>query len=140
MSESSENKPPAHNEETDVKTGMEQPKFKLIDDELEKEWLDVLKKIPAKFGADIEMEGIIFLIGVQELGLGYKKFKKDEKLDVMHIAICTLLEPYGYYQYEGKDTEGWPHWKLNDQLPALKPGHQKALMKQAMIEYFKDKL
>lgn len=140
MTEIPENKPDNHQEEASVKVGGEHPKFKLIDDEVEKEWLSVLEKIHARFGSDIEMEGIVFLIGVQELGLGYKKFKKDEKLDVMHIAICTLLEPYGYYQYEGKDSEGWPHWKINDQLPALKPGHQKALIKQAMIEYFKDKL
>lgn len=116
------------------------PKYKLLEDEVEKEWESTLKKIHTRFGADIEMEGIIFLIGVQELGKGYQKFKKDDKLNVMHVAICSLLEPYGYYEFGGKDEDGWPHWKINEQLPPLKPGHQKALMKQAITEYFREKL
>ena len=140
MSETPENKPARRDENSFTSAGGDTPKYKLLDDELEIEWKKTLKKIHVRFGADIEMEGIIFLIGVQELGKGYQKFKKDDKLNVMHVAICTLLEPYGYYEFGGTDEDGWPHWKLNEQLPPLKPGHQKALMQQAITEYFSDKL
>jgi hypothetical protein len=57
----------------------------------------------------------------------------------MHIAICTLLSPYGFYEYDGEDKDGWPHWKVNAQLPPLKPGQQLQLMKQAIVDYFKEK-
>ena len=57
----------------------------------------------------------------------------------MHIAICTLLAPYGYYEYEGLDKDGWPHWKVNEKLPSLKPGNQLQLMKQAVVDYFRNK-
>ena len=67
------------------------------------------------------------------------KFSKNGKLDVMHIAICTLLAPYGYYEYEGLDKDGWPHWKVNEKLPSLKPGNQLQLMKQAVVDYFRNK-
>jgi hypothetical protein len=29
----------------------------------------------------------------------------------MHIAVCTLLMPSGYYELEGKDSDGWPHFR-----------------------------
>jgi len=106
------------------------------DTDLESEWKMLLDQLTPKFG-DLNVEGIIFLIGVQELGKGYQKFKKDEKLAVMHIAICTLLESFGHYEFIGRDEDGWPHWKINEKLPPLKPGQQSLLMKQAIIDYFK---
>ena len=105
--------------------------------ELEANWNTLLQKLTPQFG-ELDVQAILFLIGVQELGKGHQKFRKDEKLDVMHIAICTLLTPYGYYEYEGRDKEGWPHWKTNDKLPALKPLQQAQLIKEAIVEYFKD--
>ena len=72
-------------------------------------WDNVVKKISDIFndGQIIDLEGIIYLIGLQELGL--KKIQKDEKVNIMHIAICTLLEPYGYYEFDYVDKDGWPH-------------------------------
>lgn len=109
-----------------------------MDNELENNWKSLLKKIGETFGEDINMDALLFLIGVQELGKGRQKFSKDQKLDIMHIAICTLLTPYGHYEYEGTDSEGWPHWKVNEKLPSLKPMQQEQLMKRAIIEYFKE--
>jgi hypothetical protein len=106
---------------------------------LDTEWSKLLESLSSKFG-ELEMEGLIFLIGIQELGKGYQKFRKDEKLEVMHVAICTLLEPYGHYEFIGRDTDGWPHWKTNEKLPPLKPGQQALLMKQAIVDYFRDKV
>lgn len=98
---------------------------------------DVSKRLEIRFGGDLDLQAILFLIGVQELGKGKIKLSKNEKLDVMHIAICTLLQPYGYYKFEGIDAEGWPHWTANEKLPPLKPAQQQTLMKQAIVEYFK---
>lgn len=110
-----------------------------MDKELEQEFDKVREALSEQFGQELDMQGILFLVGVQELGKGYRKFKKDEKLNVMHIAICTLLEPYGYYAFEGLDKDGWPHWKVNEKLPPLKPAQQGRLMMQAIVEYFKEK-
>lgn len=109
-----------------------------MENELNKNWEQVLIKLEKQFGEEMDLQAILFLIGVQELGKGYRKFSKDEKVDVMHVAICTLLEPYGYYEYEGLDKEGWPHWKRNDKLPALTPQQQTSLMQEAIIDYFKN--
>jgi hypothetical protein len=101
------------------------------------EFQDVLKSLAPQFGEDIDVQAILFLIGLQELGQGKIKLSKNEKLDVMHIAICTLLTPYGYYEYKGVDEEGWPHWQVNEKLPPLKPMQQEILIKEAIVEYFK---
>jgi hypothetical protein len=109
-------------------------------EELDKEFKRISEVLSQQFGdgAAIDMQGILFLIGVQELGMGFQKFKKDDKLAVMHIAICTLLERYGYYEFEGRDDDNWPHFKLNEKLPPLKPAQQHLLMRDAIVEYFKE--
>jgi hypothetical protein len=107
--------------------------------DIEEKWKQLLKDLGKKLDAeDLDLQGLLFIIGLQELGTGYRKFSKDEKLDVMHVAICTLLEPYGFYMFEGKDQDGWPHWKRTAKLPALNPAQQTELMKEAILEYFRD--
>lgn len=108
---------------------------------LKENWEKIEELISEKFGDGerLDLDAIIYLIGVQELGIGAKKFKKDEKLNLMHIAICRLLEPYGYYEFDFFDDDGWPHYKTKEQLPTLKPGEQTILMKEAIVQYFTEK-
>jgi hypothetical protein len=105
---------------------------------LKEKWDATVKKLSAQFadGDTLNLDGIIYLIGVQELGQGQRRFKKDEKVNLMHIAICKLLEPYGYYEFDFFDPDGWPHYKVATQLPNLKPGEQSVLMKEAIVNYF----
>ena len=109
-----------------------------MDEALHLEWKELVKKIELTFGEGIEIESIILLIGIQELGKGYFKPSKDEKMDLMHIATCKLLESSGHCKYTGKDADGWPQWEIVNDLPALKPGEQKEWMKRAIIAYFKE--
>jgi len=108
------------------------------DIELKNRWENLVAKLSAQFadGDPLDLDAIIYLIGVQELGQPNKKFKKDEKVNLMHIAICRLLEPYGYYEFEYFDEEGWPHYKIKELLPNLKAGEQQVLMKDAIVNYF----
>lgn len=108
----------------------------MIDKTFEKQWEELEQKIAKDFGGDLDIQAILFLIGVQELGKGAQKFSKDEKLDVIHIAICRVLEPFGFYKLEYSDQDGWPHYKSLKPLPSLKSGEQLKLMKQAVMDYF----
>ncbi|GAB1308023.1 hypothetical protein KH5_07060 [Urechidicola sp. KH5] len=107
--------------------------------ELKQNWQEVVALISDKFGdgETLDLDAIIYLIGIQELGTP-RKFKKDEKINLMHIAICRLLEPYGYYEFDFFDNDGWPHYKVKEELPTLKPGEQSILMKEAIVRYFKE--
>ena len=104
---------------------------------MKSDWQILQEKLKERFQQELDTDAIIFLIGLQELGKPYRKYKKDEKLEIMHVAICTLLEPYGFYQYEGKDAEGWPHWTLKEEIPHLEAKHQHRLMVEAIVDYFK---
>tara|TARA_B110000003_G_scaffold152808_3_gene153552 strand:- start:23103 stop:23471 length:369 start_codon:yes stop_codon:yes gene_type:complete len=103
-------------------------------------WEFLVEQLTTQFsdGDTLNLDGIIYLIGVQELGQGKRMFKKDEKVNLMHIAICKLLEPYGYYEFNYFDKEGWPHYKTITELPNLKPGEQTVLMKEAVVNYFEE--
>jgi len=105
---------------------------------LKEKWNLLVDNLSAQFadGDTLNIDAIIYLIGVQELGQGHRKFKKDEKVNLMHIAICKLLEPYGYYEFDFFDNDGWPHYNTINELPNLKPGEQSVLMKEAIVSYF----
>jgi hypothetical protein len=108
------------------------------DEQLKKRWDNVVQILSVQFadGEMLDLDAIIYLIGVQELGKVHQTFKKDEKINLMHIAICRLLEPYGYYEFDYIDKEGWPHYKVKEELPPLKAGEQSVLMKEAIVNYF----
>jgi len=111
------------------------------DEQLKNRWDNVVQILSNQFaeGDVLDLDAIIYLIGVQELGKIHQTFKKDEKLNLMHIAICRLLEPYGYYEFDFVDKDGWPHYKIKEELPALKAGEQSVLMKEAIVNYFLEK-
>ncbi len=108
------------------------------DEQLKQRWDLVVKKLSDQFadGDILDLDAIIYLIGVQELGQLNRTYKKDQKLDLMHIAICKLLTPYGYYTLDFVDDDGWPHYKVLETLPHLKAGEQSVLMKEAIVNYF----
>jgi hypothetical protein len=108
------------------------------DIQLKERWERLVNILSDQFsqGEDLDLDAIIYLIGVQELGKVHRTFKKDEKLNLMHIAICRLLEPYGYYEFEHFDGDGWPHYRVKEALPPLKAGEQSILMKEAIVNYF----
>jgi len=111
------------------------------DIQLKERWEKVVAILSNQFaeGDQLDLDAIIYLIGVQELGKFQQLFKKDEKVNLMHIAICRLLEPYGYYEFEFFDKDGWPHYKVKEELPPLKAGEQSVLMKDAIVNYFIEK-
>jgi len=108
------------------------------DKEFHARWAQLLAKLRADFGEEIDYDGIIFLIGLQELGKGKIKLKKDEKLEVMHIAVCKLLSRYDYYRFLGNDEDGWPHYEPTEELPHLSSLQQHKMIKTAIIEYFEE--
>jgi len=111
------------------------------DIQLKERWENLVSLLSNQFsqGEDLDLDAIIYLIGVQELGKIHQTYKKDEKLNLMHIAICRLLEPYGYYEFDYVDTDGWPHYTVKEELPPLKAGEQSVLMKEAIVNYFLEK-
>jgi hypothetical protein len=104
-------------------------------------WNELQHRIAQDFDTDIpDIKVMLFLIGVQELGQGPKKFSKRQKEELMHIANCRLFSKLGFYELEGLDQDGWPHWKLVNPIPNYTILEQEMLMKSLVIDYFEDVL
>jgi len=104
---------------------------------LDQHWEVLTTNLVRKMGIKKpDLNAILFLIGVQELGQGKQYFSKEEKQDLMHIAICKVLSLSGYYQLKGLDENSWPHWELKKKLPFIDLLSQEAFLKMHIIEYF----
>ncbi len=103
-------------------------------------WERITQYFQEKFGVEngTDVEAMLFLIGVRELGSGRQNYSKDEKLNLLHIAVCRLLIPFGYYEFSHNDNDGFPHFLQLQELPILAPNEQRILMQKAIIQYFKD--
>jgi len=84
------------------------------------------------------MEAILFLIGIQEFGELRKKFSKEQKQDLMHIAVCSLFRQSGYYELERVDEDGWPHFRQLKALPVMTMPEQENFMKDHILLYFEN--
>ena len=109
-----------------------------INDDLQSRWWNLEAKLVERFGKKPDLESILFLIGIQELGGTKDKFTKEQKQDLMHIAVCTLLMPSGYYELEGKDADGWPHFRQLRSMPDMNAFEQENFLKDHVLLYFEE--
>lgn len=107
----------------------------ILDDTTKGKWYQVVFNLKRMFGKKPDMNGILFLIGVRELGQ-LREFSKEEKMDLMHIATCKLLSYEGYYQYQSTDNEGWPHYKLIENPPYSDLMSQENRLRKLVVAYF----
>lgn len=107
--------------------------------EVNKKWVELQERIARDFDSELpDMKVMLFLIGVQELGKGPMKFSKRQKEELMHIANCRLFSELGFYELEGVDQDGWPHWKLVKKIPAYTLLEQEMILKSLIITYFEN--
>lgn len=109
-----------------------------VQDDLQQRWWTLEAKMVERFGKKPDMETILFLIGVQELGDIKHKFTKEQKQDLMHIAVCSLLAKSGYYEIEKVDEDGWPHFKQLKAMPDINFAEQENFLKDHVLLYFEN--
>ena len=108
--------------------------------ELDFEWLQVQHQVKDAMRKDSlpDLNTVLFLIGIQELGRWRRDFTKEEKQDLMHIGVCCLLGYDGYYEFAGRDEDGWPHWRQVREIPVQPVADQEKLLKVKAVQYFKE--
>jgi hypothetical protein len=109
-----------------------------FNDDLQSRWWKLEEKLMERFGKKPDVETILFLIGIQELGDVNAKYTKEQKQDLMHVAVCTVLMPSGYYEIEGVDADGWPHFKQLKAMPELDAFQQELFLKDHILLYFQN--
>lgn len=108
----------------------------LANDDLQQRWWQLEAKLLERFGKKPDMEAILFLIGLQETGFEEQKISKEQKQDLMHVAVCTLLQSSGYFILEGKDPDNWPHFKQLKEMPGYGLFEQENILKDHILLYF----
>ncbi len=109
-----------------------------IKDDLQQRWWKLEEKLMERFGKKPDLNAILMLVGVQETGFVTEKISKEQKQDLMHVAICVLLGASGYYALEGNDEDGWPHYKQLKALPAFDLVEQENFLKDHVLLYFQN--
>ena len=112
------------------------PEYLETEADFENRWNALLAEMEARFGKRPDLNALLLLIGVQELGQGVAEFTKEQKQDLMHIATCKLFSLSGHYELERMDEDGWPHYKLLRPVPFAFLKEQERMMKWHMLEYF----
>ena len=105
-------------------------------DDLQQRWWNLEAKLAERFGKKPDMETILFLIGMQETGIMKEKITKEQKQDLMHVAVCTLLTPSGFYEMERVDEDGWPHFRQLKPMPDMNAFEQENFLKDHILLYF----
>lgn len=108
--------------------------------ELDFEWLHVQHKVQESMRRETlpDLNTVLFLIGIQELGRWKKGFSKEEKQDLMHVAVCCLLSYEGYFEFVGRDEDGWPHYRQVREMPKHSTLEQERMLKVNAVRYFKE--
>lgn len=101
-------------------------------------WYSARNFVKNNFGQRPDINAMLFIIGMNELGRVKEEWSKEEKQDLMHIAVCKLLTTEGYYTYTGTDKEGWPHYELNEAIPTFRLKEQEELLKKQIVIYFEE--
>ena len=107
-------------------------------DDLQQRWWNLEASLVERFGKKPDLETILFLIGIQEFGQIRDKFTKEQKQDLMHIAVCSLLAPSGFYELEGADQDGWPHFRQLKAMPEMNTIEQENFLKDHILLYFQN--
>ncbi|MEO9022380.1 MAG: hypothetical protein ABI237_17980 [Ginsengibacter sp.] len=107
-------------------------------DDLQIRWRKLEEKFTEKFNKTPDVETILFLVGIQEVRNTKKEFTKEEKEDLMHVAVCTVLSQSDYYKLEKYDKEGWPHFTILKQLPKYNAIEQENFLKDHILLYFEN--
>ncbi len=108
----------------------------LAQDDLQQRWWKLEAKLTERFEKKPDLEAVLFLIGLQETNFIQEKITKEEKQDLMHVAVCTVLAQSGYYIKEGDDEEGWPHFAQVKEIPAQNLFEQENFLKDHILFYF----
>ena len=107
-----------------------------VKDDLQTRWWNLEAKLVERFDKKPDLETILFLIGIQEFGGIKEKFTKEQKQDLMHVAVCSLLSASGYYEVEGFDDDGWPHFKQLKPMQEMDTIQQENFLKDHVLLSF----
>lgn len=99
-------------------------------------WKDLCEHLGGMFGIDVDLNGVLFLVGIRERGLMFRKFTKEEKINLINLGSCTLYKEMGLVELSGEDTEGWPIFHQKALAPVIAEELKLKTLQDCAIRYF----
>lgn len=97
-------------------------------------WYKVRNRVRDEFGQRPDINAMLFLIGMNEVGIVKEKWEKEEKQELMHIAVCTLFKEH--FVFTHRDEDGFPHFEAVKGIEKINMKEQEELLKMKIVEYF----
>lgn len=105
--------------------------------EIPDNWNDLCKTLNDQFGIEVDLNGVLFLVGIRERGLSFQTFSKEEKFNLINLGSCTLYKEMGLVTFSGTDNEGWPVFHQNALAPVISEERKLKTLQDCAIRYFK---
>ncbi len=109
-------------------------------------WPEVEEFMAKRFERGVDLKGILFIIGLREMGnqrrvevsegQAKKKYTKEEKQDLMNLALCQATSLDGYFEITHLDEAGWPVWRQIKPMPPMDNKVQEEFIRHYVIRYF----
>ena len=62
------------------------------------DWQQLIEYLKDSFSIKGDMLSVLFLVGIQEAGTGFRHYSQEEKTGLIKLAKYILLSNAGYYQ------------------------------------------
>ena len=99
-------------------------------------WNDLCKTLNELFGIEVDINGVLFLVGIRERGLTLQPFTKEEKITLINLGSCTLYQEMGLVKRSGTDPDGWPLFHQNALAPVITEERKLKTLQDCAIRYF----
>lgn len=99
-------------------------------------WTGLCEHLGKQFGMEVDLNGILFLVGIRERGLTLQPFTREEKLSLINLGSCTLYLEMGLVESCGSDAEGWPIFKQKSLAPTIPEERKKKVLQDCALRYF----
>jgi len=100
-------------------------------------WKDLCETLNDLFEIEVDLNGVLFLVGMRERGLSFQTFTKEEKLTLINLGSCTLYLEMGLVTRSGTDHQGWPVFHQNTLAPVISEERKLKTLQDCAIRYFK---
>ncbi len=109
------------------------------DEALALRWDTLCVWIRSHFKREASLEGVLFLIGIQERGKGFEpKIPRHKKEAIIMDGTYLAFETIGLYRRTGMEADGAWIWERVIPLPGLDVEAQEKLLKLAVLRYFEE--
>ncbi len=103
-----------------------------------KTWKHLLTTLNITYDIQKNLLSVLFIIGLQEAGSGFKKYSQAEKTEIIKLAQFKLLSREKYYLNVATNKNNSPIWIENPEklLPAGKILEK--LLQSLSLDYFNE--